>query len=83
LFGVPLPFFFLRTSWLKAQIVRLPATTAGILWRRSVRRAKKILPRDDASGANRIARTIRRVIAGLDPAISITVAGLWKGQWLF
>ena len=35
--GVPLPCFlpFLH-SWLKAQIVRLPASTAGILWRRSV-----------------------------------------------
>jgi hypothetical protein len=27
-------------SWLKAQIVRPPASTAGILWRRSVRRAR-------------------------------------------
>ena len=28
-------------SWLEAQIVRIPASTAGILWRRSVRRARK------------------------------------------
>jgi len=35
----------------------IPATTAGILWRRSVRRAKKLLPRDEASGADRIAGT--------------------------
>jgi hypothetical protein len=35
----------------------MPVTTAGILWRRSGRRAKKFLPRDDDSGADRIART--------------------------
>jgi hypothetical protein len=46
-------------SWLEAQIVRIPVATAGILWRRSGRRAKKFLPRDDDSGANRIARTRR------------------------
>ncbi len=76
-------FFFLRTSWLEAQIVRLPATTAGILWRRSVQRAEKFSSRDNDSGADHIARTITLVIAGLDPAISITVAGLWRGLWLF
>ena len=64
--GVLLPFFFFRPSWLKAQIVRLPATTAGILWRRSVRRAEKFSSRDDDSGANRIARIIAHaVMAGL------------------
>jgi hypothetical protein len=68
--GVLLPFFFFRPSWLKARIVRLPAPTAGILWRRSVRRAEKFSSRDDDSGADRIARTIPYVvIAGLDPAI--------------
>jgi hypothetical protein len=62
--------FFFRTSWLKAQIVRIPAATAGVLWRRSGRRAKKFSSRDDDSGADRIARTIPYVvIAGLDPAI--------------
>ncbi len=36
--GVPLPCFSsVRTTWLEARIVRVPATTAGILWRRSVR----------------------------------------------
>ena len=55
--GVLLPFFFFRPSWLKARIVRLPAPTAGILWRRSVRRAEKFSSRDDDSGADRIART--------------------------
>jgi hypothetical protein len=69
-------FFFFRSSWLETRIVRVPATTAGILWRRSVRRAEKFLPRDDDSGANRIARTMKHVIAGLDPAISINVARL-------
>jgi hypothetical protein len=53
-------------SWLEAQIVRMPVSTAGVLWRRSGRRAKKFLPRDDDSGADRIARTIPYVvIAGL------------------
>jgi hypothetical protein len=64
----------------------MPASTAGILWRRSVRRAKKFLSRDEDSGANRIARTTRLVIAGhsrskngvaslaYDPAISMIVA---------
>src|SRR5580692_10429323 len=62
--------FFFRTTWLKAQIVRIPAATAGVLWRRSGRRAKKFSSRDDDSGADRIARTIPYVvIAGLDPAI--------------
>jgi hypothetical protein len=62
--------FFFRTTWPKAQIVRIPAATAGVLWRRSVRRAEKFSSRDDDSGANRIARTIPYVvIAGLDPAI--------------
>ena len=37
-------------TWLKAQIVRLPATTAGILWRRSVRRAEKFLPLEQQLG---------------------------------
>src|SRR5580692_2176800 len=56
--GVPLPCFFpFLHSWLEAQIVRMPVSTAGLLWRRSVRRAKKFLPRDDNSGADRIART--------------------------
>src|SRR5271169_4461112 len=69
--GVPLPCFLFLHSWLKAQIVRLPASTAGILWRRSVRRAKTVVAfvdaRDDDSGADRIARTISyAVIAGLD-----------------
>jgi hypothetical protein len=54
----------------------MPATTAGILWRRSVRRAEKFPSRDEDSGADRIARTMSRVIAGLDPAISMTVARL-------
>jgi hypothetical protein len=71
-----LAFFRSYISWLEAKIVRVPATTAGILWRRSVRRAEKFLPRDEDSGADRIARTMKRVIAGLDPAISITVARL-------
>src|ERR1700677_2754613 len=45
--GVPLPcFFFFRTSWLETRIVRVPATTAGILWRRSVRRAESGERRD-------------------------------------
>src|SRR6202034_4050262 len=35
-----LAFFRSYISWLKAQIVRVSASTAGILWRRSVRRAK-------------------------------------------
>jgi hypothetical protein len=55
------PFFFFRTSRLEALIVSVPASTAGILWRRSVRRAKKFLPRDDDSGADRIARSGKRV----------------------
>jgi hypothetical protein len=38
--------------------------------------SKEFLPRDDDSGADRIARTRRLVIAGLDPAISMTMAGL-------
>src|SRR5580692_10140636 len=60
-------FFFFRTSWLEAQIVRLPASTAGILWRRSVQRAEKFSSRDNDSGADRIARIIAHaVIAGLD-----------------
>jgi hypothetical protein len=71
-----LAFFRSYISWLEAQIVRLPATTAGILWRRSVWRAKKFSSRDEHSGADRIARTRRLVIAGLDPAISIPVARL-------
>jgi hypothetical protein len=71
-----LAFSSVRETWLKARIVRVPATTAGILWRRSVRRAEKFLRRDEDSGADRIARTIRRVIAGLDPAISMIVARL-------
>jgi hypothetical protein len=54
----------------------MPVTTAGILWRRSVRRAEKFSSRDDDSGADGIARTMKRVIAGLDPAISMIVAGL-------
>src|SRR5580692_2823921 len=63
-------FSVLTFSWLKVLIVRISAATAGILWRRSVRRAKKFSSRDDDSGADRIARTIRLVmIAGLDPAI--------------
>src|SRR5580698_580578 len=41
--GVPLPCFLFLHSWLEAQIVRIPAATAGILWRRSVRRAKKLV----------------------------------------
>src|ERR1700689_3097310 len=41
--------FFFRTTWLKAQIVRIPAATAGVLWRRSGRRAKKFSSRDDDS----------------------------------
>jgi hypothetical protein len=42
--GVPLPCFLpLLHSWLKAQIVRIPASTAGVLWRRSVRRAEKFV----------------------------------------
>ena len=49
-----LPFLH---SWLEAQIVRIPVSTAGVLWRRSVRRAEKFSSRDDDSGANRIART--------------------------
>ena len=52
-----LAFFRSYISWLKAKIVRLPVSTAGSLWRRSVRRAKKFLPRDEDSGAERIART--------------------------
>src|SRR6202167_5507970 len=44
--------FFFRPSWLKAQIVRLPAPTAGILWRRSVQRAEKFSSRDNDSGAD-------------------------------
>jgi hypothetical protein len=35
---------------LKAQIVRIPASTAGILWRRSVRRAKEFLPLEQQLG---------------------------------
>jgi hypothetical protein len=35
----------------------MPVTTAGILWRRSVRRAEKFSSRDEDSGADRIART--------------------------
>ena len=64
--GVPLPCFlpFLH-SWLEAQIVRIPASTAGILWRRSVRRAEKFSSRDDDSGADRIART--RLLFHLSP----------------
>ena len=50
-------FFRSYTSWLEAQIVRPPVSTAGVLWRRSVRRAEKFLSRDDDSGADRIART--------------------------
>src|SRR5580698_9454122 len=55
--GVPLPCFLLfLQSWLKAQIVRIPASTAGVLWRRSVRRAKRFVAsfdaRDDDSGAD-------------------------------
>ena len=67
--GVPLPCFlpFLH-SWLEAQIVRVPASTAGILWRRSVRRAKRFVASfgasDDDSGADRIARTRALVIPG-------------------
>jgi hypothetical protein len=38
-----LAFFRSYISWLKAQIVRLPAATAGVLWRRSVRRAEKLV----------------------------------------
>src|ERR1700735_5774557 len=62
-----LAFFFL-TTWFEARIVRIPVSTAGVLWRRSVRRAEKFLPRDDDSGADRIAGTLPHgVIAGLYP----------------
>ena len=46
-----------REMWLEVQIVRMPVSTAGVLWRRSVRRAEKFSSRDDDSGADRIART--------------------------
>jgi hypothetical protein len=52
-----LVFFRSYISWLEARIVRMPVSTAGVLWRRSVRRAKKFSSRDDDSGADRIART--------------------------
>ena len=52
-------------SWLEAQIVRIPVSTAGILWRRSVRRAEKFSSRDDDSGADRIARTTDASSPGL------------------
>jgi hypothetical protein len=52
-----LAFFRSYISWLEARIVRIPVSTAGILWRRSVRRAKKFSSRDEDSGADRIART--------------------------
>jgi hypothetical protein len=62
--------FFSYISWLEAQIVRIPVSTAGVLWRRSVPRAEKFSSRDEDSGADRIARTTPYVvIAGLDPAI--------------
>src|ERR1700722_2475714 len=64
-------FFPFLHSWLEARIVRIPVSTAGVLWRRSVRRAERFVAlfdaRDDGSGANRIARTFPHVvIAGLD-----------------
>src|SRR5580692_10861545 len=46
----------------------MPVSTAGILWRRSVRRAEKFSSRDDDSGADRIART--RVLVSSAPAIA-------------
>jgi hypothetical protein len=73
-------------AWLKAQIVRLPATTAGILWRDRCGEREELVGLNNSSGANRIARTMNLVIAGLsrskngvaslayDPAISIAVA---------
>jgi hypothetical protein len=62
--GVPLSFFFFLTFVAQSADREVPVTTAGILWRRSVRRAKKFPSRDDDSGADRIARTMKRVIAG-------------------
>ena len=62
--GVPLSFsFFLIVA--QSTDREMPVTTAGILWRRSVRRAEKFPSRDDDSGADRTARTMNRVIAGL------------------
>jgi hypothetical protein len=76
--GVPLPFS--SCAYIVAQSTdrEMPVSTAGILWRRSVRRAEVFgalfALRDEDSGANGIARTKRCVIAGLDPAISMTMA---------
>src|SRR5580704_3578839 len=57
LIGVPLSFFIFLTFVAQSADREVPVTTAGILWRRSVRRAESFLPLDDDSGANRIART--------------------------
>ena len=73
-------------SWLEARIVRIPVSTAGVLWRRSVRRAEKFSSRDDDSGADRIARTDWQVHlaprAGRGRAISAFTRvfdALWRG----
>ena len=73
LIGVPLPFLL---SYIVAQSADREAT--GNHRRHSLAKigaeSGEFLPSDDDSGANRIARTMRLVIAGLDPAIPIMVA---------
>jgi hypothetical protein len=64
-----LAFFRSYISWLEARIVRIPVSTAGVLWRRSVRRAEKFSSRDDDSGADRIARTVRLALVTRHPEV--------------
>ena len=68
--GVPLPCFFPFLHFVAQSADReMPVSTAGVLWRRSVRRAEKFLPRDDDSGADRIARTVRLALVTRHPEV--------------
>jgi hypothetical protein len=70
-FGVPLPFFFLRTSWLEAKIVRYrpPPPAFSGEDRGGEREVRSfIAARDDDSGADRIART--RSLVSSAPAVA-------------
>ena len=54
-----LAFFRSFLGMLKARIVRMPVSTAGVLWRRSVRRAKRFVVLFDAVTMTRV-RTASR-----------------------
>ncbi len=57
-------------SWLEARIVRIPASTAGILWRRSVRRAEKlVLEQQLGCGSHRENEIVRHCEERSDEAI--------------